>query len=108
MIRKVSHVCEIPTEKLRTFVNKLCTAPEKLKQHNFYFFQFYCCILVHFNHIANRKAKIVYIFGLSECNRVKIRCHIFTNYFLVSIKFTVLCPLNYENSCTYYTFILST
>ena len=32
----------------------------------------YCIILFFFKPIAHRKAKIVYNFGLSECNRVKV------------------------------------
>ena len=34
------------------------------------------CLSIHFNLIALRKAKIVYNFGLSECNRVKSLFHL--------------------------------
>ena len=44
---------------------------EKIRKASVSLIYNYCCFFFFFNLIALRKAKIVYNFGLSECNRVK-------------------------------------
>ena len=82
-MRKILGLCHISYQDISYEASKLPQWGSSVSSNRMYFLLLDDLV----NPIALRKAKIVYNFGLSECNRVKTHTHLYLDFSKTELKF---------------------